>query len=79
MSERDGQFTILTRPVIFTEKTPVLGTVGDIILADLSGGYLVGMRTQIALMASPHVRFTNDEIVFRLRVRVEASRCSTRR
>ncbi|HUG80612.1 MAG TPA: phage major capsid protein, partial [Bryobacterales bacterium] len=70
MSERDGQFTILTRPVIFTEKLPVLGTVGDIILADRMG-YAVGMRTQIGLMASPHVRFTNDEIVFRLRVRVD--------
>jgi HK97 family phage major capsid protein len=70
LSERNGEFSMLTRPVIFTEKLPVLGTVGDIMLADISG-YAVGMRTHIALMASPHVRFTNDEVVFRLRVRVD--------
>ena len=70
LSERDGQFTMLTRPVVFTEKLPALGTVGDVILADFSS-YAIGLRTQISLMISPHVRFTTDELSFRLRVRMD--------
>ena len=37
---------ILTRPVIFTEKTEKLGDLGDILLADLSQ-YVVGLRSEM--------------------------------
>ena len=48
MRDADGGFVILTRPVLFTEKLPVLGTAGDILLCDLSQ-YIVGMRKEVAL------------------------------
>lgn len=66
MSEgRDGQFRILTRPVIFTEKTETLGTKGDIMLADLSQ-YVVGLRSGMRFDTSIHPGFTTDELYARL-------------
>jgi HK97 family phage major capsid protein len=43
MTESNGQFSILTRPVIFTEKTETLGNKGDLMLCDFSQ-YVVGLR-----------------------------------
>ena len=65
MSESNGEFKILTRPVIFTEKTEVLGDQGDILLADLSQ-YIVGLRSEMRFDLSPHVAFATDEIYARL-------------
>ena len=65
MSESDGQFRILTRPVIFTEKTEPLGDQGDIVLADLSQ-YVVGLRKGMSFDTSQHVYFTTDELAARL-------------
>ena len=62
---KDGQFEILTRPVIFTEKTESLGSKGDIMLCDF-GQYVVGLREEMRLDFSPHVYFTTDEIAARL-------------
>ena len=62
--------TLMGRPILFSEKVPTLGTVGDIGLFDLSQ-YAIGMRAQVSLMISPHVYFTTDELAFRLRVRVD--------
>jgi HK97 family phage major capsid protein len=51
--------------IIFCEQCPILGTVGDIILADLANGYILadkgGMQTDVSI----HVRFVYDESVFR--------------
>jgi HK97 family phage major capsid protein len=65
MSQANGQFTILTRPVIFTEKTEPLGTKGDILLADFSQ-YVVGLRSEMRFDTSIHVAFTTDEILARI-------------
>lgn len=64
--QKDGKggFTILTRPVIFTEKLPALGTKGDILLADMSQ-YFVAMRKEVVIAVSPHVYFTTDEMAIR--------------
>ena len=62
--------TLMGRPILFSEKVPTLGTVGDIGLYDLTQ-YAIGMRAQVSLMISPHVYFTTDELAFRLRVRVD--------
>jgi HK97 family phage major capsid protein len=62
--------TILGRPLIFTEKLPSVGTTGDIILADFSQ-YLVGDRMAMSMVASPHVKFQNDQTVFRAIQRVD--------
>lgn len=65
MSQTDGKFYILTRPVLFTEKTPGLGTKGDILLADLSQ-YCVGLRSEMRFDTSIHVAFETDELLSRI-------------
>lgn len=56
--------TILGRPVHFTEKTPVLGTTGDISFVDLSY-YLIGDRQMMQASSSEHYRFQSDKTAFR--------------
>jgi len=65
MSETNGKFTMLTRPVLFTEKTEALGNKGDIMLADLSQ-YVVGLRSGMSFETSIHVHFTTDELLSRI-------------
>lgn len=65
MSESNGQFYILTRPVLFTEKTETLGTKGDIMLADFSQ-YVVGLRNDMRFDTSIHVAFETDELLSRI-------------
>ncbi len=65
MKESNGQFSILTRPVLFTEKTEKLGDKGDIMLADFSQ-YVVGLREGMRFDLSQHVHFTTDELMARL-------------
>jgi HK97 family phage major capsid protein len=65
LSETNGEWKILTRPVIFTEKTEKLGDKGDVILADLSQ-YVVGLRSEMRFDMSIHVHFDTDELMARL-------------
>lgn len=65
MSEKNGKFTILTRPVIFTEKTEVVGDQGDILLADFSQ-YVIGLRNEMRIDLSQHLYFKTDEGAARL-------------
>jgi HK97 family phage major capsid protein len=65
MSESDGVFRILTRPVVFTEKTEPLGEKGDIMLCDLSQ-YVVGLRSEMRFDTSIHVHFSTDELLSRI-------------
>ncbi len=65
LNESSGKWTILTRPVIFTEKTEKLGDLGDVILADLSQ-YVVGLRSEMRFDTSIHANFETDELVSRL-------------
>jgi HK97 family phage major capsid protein len=65
MTESNGQFKILTRPVIFTEKMEPLGDKGDIMLADFSQ-YVVGLREGMRFDTSIHVAFETDEILSRI-------------
>lgn len=57
-------------PVIPTEFNPTLGTVGDIMLVDLSQ-YLVVDKGGIQSDSSIHVRFINNERTFRWLYRVD--------
>jgi len=70
LSQSGGTFTILTRPVIFTEKLPTMGSVGDIIFADLSQ-YAVGMRKELTLERSNAVSWLTDQVDWRGRIRVD--------
>jgi HK97 family phage major capsid protein len=66
MKESNGKFSILTRPVVFTEKTETLGNKGDIMLADFSQ-YVVGLRGEgMRFDTSIHVAFETDEILSRI-------------
>lgn len=65
MKESNGLFSILTRPVLFTEKTETLGNKGDIMLADFSQ-YVVGLRSDMRFDTSIHVAFETDEILSRI-------------
>ncbi|HUG82555.1 MAG TPA: phage major capsid protein, partial [Bryobacterales bacterium] len=64
--------TLFGRPLLFSEKVPTLGTVGDLGLYDLTQ-YAIGLRAEVALMISPHAYFVSDELAFRLRVRIDGS------
>ena len=58
------------RPVIPVEYCETLGTVGDIILADLSQ-YITISKDGLKQASSIHVRFTTDEIAFRATIRTD--------
>jgi len=62
--------TLFGRPVIPLEQCQTLGTLGDIILADLSQ-YLLVDKGGINAASSIHVRFLYDEQVFRFIYRVD--------
>lgn len=62
--------SIYGRPLIFTEKCQTLGTTGDIYFCDFSY-YVIGDLQGMTMAASPHVRFTNDEWVYRFTHRVD--------
>ena len=57
--------TLFGRPIYAVENCSVLGTVGDIILADL-GEYLMATKGGPQLASSIHVQFIYDETVFRI-------------
>lgn len=60
----DGILRIKGRPVIPLEQCATLGTVGDIILADL-GEYILSPQGGIEQQESMHVRFLYNEMTFR--------------
>jgi len=62
--------TILGRPVYFTEKTPVLGSPGDLSFVDLNY-YLIGDRQMMQASSSEHYRFQNDKTAFKVIERVD--------
>jgi HK97 family phage major capsid protein len=62
--------TLMGRPVLPIEQASTLGNVGDIMLLDLSQ-YLWIDKGGIKTNDSIHVRFTNDETVFRFVARVD--------
>ncbi len=62
--------TIFGRPLIFTEHLSALGTAGDIVAVDLSY-YLIADRQDLAMEASPHVKFTSDQTVWRFIERLD--------
>jgi HK97 family phage major capsid protein len=62
--------TLYGREVVWTEYNSTLGTVGDIILADLSQ-YMLVDKNGVQAATSMHVAFLTDEMVFRITYRVD--------
>ena len=59
------------RPVTPIEQCATLGDVGDIIFADLPGGYILAEKGGIQSAVSIHVRFEYAEQVFRFILRMD--------
>ncbi len=66
----EGALRIKGKPIAAIEYCAALGTVGDIILADLDQ-YLLIDKNGIRQDSSMHVRFTTDEMAFRAIYRVD--------
>lgn len=69
----DGQMALLGRPLVTSDQLPVLGTEGDIMLADLSR-YVVGIvggAPRLAVDSS--VAFDRDMTLFRLTIRLDGA------
>jgi len=62
--------TLFGKPVIPIEQASTVGTVGDIILADMSQ-YLLADKGGVQSDRSIHVKFTTDETTFRFVYRVD--------
>ncbi len=70
MTESNGVFNILGRPVIFTSHMPAVGSADDIMFCDLSQ-YVVGMRRDIRLEKSNIPGWTNDLMSYRALLRFD--------
>ena len=66
----NGEPLLMGRPVLETEYSATLGTVGDIILADL-GEYLIGDPEETTIRFSADLKFVTDEGSFRVVMRVD--------
>ena len=62
--------TLYGREIVWTEYNSTLGTVGDIVLADLSQ-YMLVDKNGVQAATSMHVAFLTDEQVFRITYRVD--------
>lgn len=68
--QQGGKFSLLGKEVLFTEKVPALGTLGDIMLVDLSA-YTIGLRRELTLDKSIHVGWSTDQSSYRAIVRAD--------
>lgn len=61
----DGTLRLFTREVLVSEKLPVLGTSGDILLADFSQ-YFIGMKQGLGVERSSAAGFVTDSCYYRI-------------
>lgn len=64
------QLSLLGRPVIISEKNAALGSNGALSFVDLNY-YLIGDRQSMLAASSPHYKFQNDKLAFRMIERVD--------
>ena len=62
---------LLGLPLIECEQAAVVGTTGDLVLADLANGYALAEKGGIKTAVSLHVRFIYGEQVFRWTLRID--------
>ncbi len=70
MTRGTNGWEVLSRPVVFTEKLPTLGTEGDIVLADLSQ-YALGLRSEVTLEKSRDAGWSTDSSKYRIILRAD--------
>jgi HK97 family phage major capsid protein len=66
----NGEFSLLGRPLIVSDRCAALGTVGDILLCDMKS-YLVGIRQNAELLIDRSIGFKESETWFRLNCRID--------
>jgi HK97 family phage major capsid protein len=72
-SARDGvPDTLLGHPIFFTDKQPAVGTIGDIVLADLRY-YIVLDRQAISVDTSDQEKFQKNQTSLRVIERIEGA------
>lgn len=70
LTESNGTYKILGRPVVFTEKLNALGDLGDIMFVDFTQ-YVIGLLAGgLRLDVSEHLLFKSDQSVFRIIMRI---------
>ena len=69
-TDRDGNPTLLGRPLLFTEKMQPLGDLGDIAFVDFNE-YLIGLRSDASISRSVDLGFMSDQTDFRIILRVD--------
>ena len=69
-NEKDGKFSILGRPVLFSPHVPTLGDANDIMFVDLSQ-YAIGIRKDVRLERSNIPNWTEDLMSYRVIVRAD--------
>jgi HK97 family phage major capsid protein len=70
LREDSGKFYLVGKRVFITEKLPVLGQVGDIMMCDFSQ-YAVGMRQELRIEKSNSPGWSTDESAWRCIVRID--------
>ena len=68
--EVSGTFTLFGRPVLVTEKLPVLGQEGDLVLIDPTQ-YALAMRQEVVVEKSSHAGFVTDSSYYRSKLRCD--------
>jgi len=64
--------TLMGRPIEFLEQSPILGTEGDLVLADMNQ-YLFATKGGLKQAFSMHVRFLFEENVWRVSFRADGT------
>ena len=70
LKESSGKFYLLGKEVIFTEKLPVLGDKGDLVLVNFQG-YALGIRKEITLDKSNAAAWLSDGTDYRVILRAD--------
>ena len=70
-NEKNGEFTVLGRPVLFTPHLPIALAANSIMCLDLSQ-FAIGMRKDLRLERSNIPQWTKDLLSFRLYIRVDS-------
>jgi HK97 family phage major capsid protein len=70
VKESDGNFTLLGLPLLFTEKLPVIGSQGDIVLAQWQN-YVLGLRKDLVLETSNAPGWGRDVMSYRVILRAD--------
>ena len=70
MSMKLPQAFLNGRPLYITEKVPSIGNTGDVNLIDFSR-YVIGNRMDMQIDVSPHYKFQNNQLTWRVIRRVD--------